>query len=312
MNWLDIAYGFLFFSNLAFMVGSGYLLYRILGTTAQSRVDLLKAASLTIEAGKHLKIAAKRTVTELERVSEAHQTRDNMSGRAINALSFKLQNLIDNLAHGNAQTAANEAAMAAEEQQAVADTRAKLQAELNTALSKNHMLQEQIEEIQFHLKESSTSNEQLRTEISEIQGVKQSVVDNLMQQTADLEAELQKVRDRARAAEKLAEESALQLDEIRAQINAQDFATRQPPGSQTEMAGPVQIDQTTLIQDQQDQIDLLAGREKSLLAKIEQMEMAFQRQKTEKAFIEDRFLQLDSAQSISEPQAGQDPARPTS
>jgi hypothetical protein len=310
MNWLDIAYGFLFFSNLAFMVGAGYLLYRILGTTTQSRVDLLKAASLTIEAGKHLKIAAARTVTELERVSEAHQTRDNVSGRAISALSFKLQNLIDNLAHGNAQAVSNEAAMAAEEQQVVADIRAKLQAELNTALSKNHMLQEQIEEIQFHLKEASTSNEQLRTEISEVQGLKQSVVDNLMQQTADLEAELQKVRDQARAAEKLAEESALQLDEIRAQINAQDFATRQPPGSQAEMVSPVQIDQTALIQDQQDQIDLLAGREKSLLAKIEQMEMAFQRQKTEKAFIEERFLQLDSAQPAPEPSAGRDEANP--
>lgn len=310
MNWLDLAYGFLFFSNLAFMVGAGYLLYRILSTTAQSRVDLLKAASLSIDAGKHLKIAAKRTVTELERVSEAHQARDNVNGRAISALSFKLQNLIDNLAHGSAQAASNEAAMAAEEQQAVADTRAKLQAELNTALSKNHMLQEQIEEIQFHLKEASTSNEQLRTEISEVQGVKQSVVDNLMQQTADLQAQLQQVRDRALAAEKLAEESALQLNEIRAQINAQAFASHQTPGSQAEMTGPVQIDQTALIQDQQDQIDLLAGREKSLLAKIEQMEMAFQRQKTEKAFIEERFLQLDSAQPGPEAQVDRDPANP--
>lgn len=164
------------------------------------------------------------------------------------------------------------------------------------------MLQEQVEEIQFHLKEASTSNEQLRRRGSaEVQGVKQSVVDSLMQQTADLEAELQKVRDRARAAEKLAEESALQLDEIRAQINTQDFATRQAPGLPAETVGPVQTDQAALIQDQQDQIDVLAGREKSLLAKIEQMEMEFQRQKTEKAFIEDRFLQLDSTQPASDP-----------
>ena len=48
MNWLNIAYGFLFFTNLVFMVGAGYLLYRILNTTTQSRLDLLKAAGLTI------------------------------------------------------------------------------------------------------------------------------------------------------------------------------------------------------------------------------------------------------------------------
>ncbi|MBT3066679.1 hypothetical protein [Rhodoferax sp. U11-2br] len=309
MNWLNIAYGFLFFSNLVFMAGSGYLLYRILNTTAQSRVDLLKAASLTIEAGKHLKIAANRTATELERVSQAHQTHDNASGRAISVLSFKLQNLIDNLAQGSA-TAAGAAASAAEEKTHVEDIRAKLQAELNTALSKNHMLQEQVEEIQFHLKEASTSNEQLRSEISEVQGVKQSVVDSLMQQTADLEAELQKARERTRAAEKLAEDNALQLDEIRAQVNAQNFATRRVPGSAVEGADLAPIDQAALIQDQQDQIDVLAGREKSLLAKIEQMEMEFQRQKTEKAFIEDRFLQLDSTQPASAPQAGQDTAHP--
>lgn len=111
MNWLNIAYGFLFFSNLLFMAGAGYLLYCILNITAQSRVDLLKAASLTVEASKHLKIAANRTVTELERVSEAHQTRDNVSGRAISALSFKLQNLIDNLAQGSATAAAGAASL---------------------------------------------------------------------------------------------------------------------------------------------------------------------------------------------------------
>ena len=310
MNWLNIAYGFLFFSNLVFMAGSAYLLYRILNATAQSRVDLLKAASLTVEASKHLKIAANRTATELDRVSQAHQTRDNASGRAISALSFKLQNLIDNLAQGNVAAAASSAATAAEEKTQVEDIRAKLQAELNTALSKNHTLQEQVEEIQFYLKEASTSNEQLRSEISEVQGVKQSIVDSLMQQTADLEAELQKAHERTRAAEKLAQDNAFQLDEIRAQVNAQSFAT---PRTQTAAEGAdlAPMDQAALIQDQQDQIDVLAGREKLLLAKIEQMELEFQRQKTEKSFIEDRFLQLDSTQSASGPMAAQDKTQPT-
>jgi len=310
MNWLNIAYGFLFFTNLVFMAGAGYLLYRILNTTTQSRLDLLKAAGLTIEAGNHLKLAAKRTVTELERVSEEHQARENVSSRAITALSFKLQNLIDNLALGSATAAAGEAAKKTEEQKLVEDIRGKLQAELNTALAKNHMLQEQIEEIQFHLKEASTSNEQLRTEISEVQGVKQSVVDSLMQQTADLEIQLQESRDRTRAAEKLAEDNALQLDEIRAQINAQDFTARRVPGLPADGTDSAPVDQTALINDQQDQIDLLADREKALLTKIDQMEMAFQRQKTEKAFIEERFLQLDSALPNPAPAADKDTIDP--
>jgi hypothetical protein len=301
MNWLNIAYGFLFFSNLVFMAGAGYLLYRILSTTAQSRMDLLKAASLTIEAGKHLKIAAKRTVTELERVSEAHQARDNVSSRAISALSFKLQNLIDNLAQASASAASGAADMRTEEQKMVEDIRGKLQAELNTSLAKNHMLQEQVEEIQFYLKEMSSSNEQLRAEISEVRGVKQSVVDSLMQQTADLEAQLQKAHERARAAEKLAEENAFQLDEIRAQVNNQDFRPQRATGSPADGAGLAEMDQAALIQDQQDQIDLLAGREKTLLGKIEEMEMEFERQKTEKSFIEERFLQLDSTRSAPVP-----------
>ncbi len=310
MNWLNIAYGFLFFSNLVFMAGAGFLLYQILRTTEQSRADLLTAASQTIEAGKHIKVAAKRTVMELERISDAHKTRDNVSSRAINALSFKMQNLIDNLAHGNTLVASSQAAMGGEEHKPVEDTRAKLQAELNTALSKNHMLQEQIEEIQFHLKEASTNNEQLRAEISDVQGAQQSVVDSLMQQTADLETQLQNARDRARAAEQVAQDNASQLDEIRAQINAQDFVARQVPALTPEGVDLAQIDQTALIQDQQDQIDLLAGREKSLLAKMEQMEMAFQRQKTEKAFIEERFLQLDSALPEPTPLSGQEASHP--
>jgi len=310
MNWLDIAYGFLFFSNLVFMAGSGYLLFRLLRTTAQSRVDLLKAASLTVDVGKHLKLAANRTATELERVSQAHQVRENVSARAISALSFKVQNLIDNLGQVSAPSVAAEPAPEVEERNPIEDVRAKLQAELNTALSKNHMLQEQIEEVQFYLKEASTSNERLRSEIGELQGLKQSELDSLMQQTAELEAELQKAHERARAAEKVAEENALQLDEIRAQINAQDYATPRALDAQVEGPGSAQVDQTALIKDQQEQIDLLAEREKSLQAKLEQMEMAFQRQKTEKAFIEERFLQMDSAQAAPTPKADPDTSHP--
>lgn len=289
MTWLNIAYGFLFVSNLLFMVGSAYLLYRVLSTTAQSRADLLKAASLTMEAGKHLKLAAQRTVTELDRVREAHQHSDNASSRAIHALSFKVQNLVDNLEQSQRAGLADGLAadMTIEEQKQVGDMRAKLQAELNTALSKNHVLQGQIEEIQVHLEGASERNVAMRAELSELQGEKQAVVDGLLKQTSALETELQKAREQVLAAERQAEEAASQLDEIRARINEQTLIASQ--------GGIPGTDQSALIEDQQTQIDLLASREKALLTKMEQMELEFQRQKTEKAFIEDRFLQLDSA-----------------
>ncbi len=301
MTWLNIAYGFLFVSNLVFMVGSAYLLYRVLSTTTQSRADLLKAASLTMEAGKHLKLAAQRTVTELDRVREAHQHSDNASSRAIHALSFKVQNLVDNLEQSQRAEPADALAgdMSAEEKKQVGDMRAKLQAELNNALSKNHVLQEQIEEIQFHLEGASERNVAMRAELSELQGEKQSVVDGLLKQTSALETELQKARERVLAAERQAEEAASQLDEIRARINQQSLMASQ--------GGIPGTDQSALIEDQQTQIDLLASREKALLAKMEQMELEFQRQKTEKAFIEDRFLQLDSASPLQGALPGQAP-----
>lgn len=310
MTWLDIAYGFLFVSNLVFMAGSVYLLYRILNTTTQSRADLLKAASLTMEAGKHLKLAAQRTVTELDRVREAHQRSDNASSRAIHALSFKVQNLVDNMAQNQRPGPASGGAtvMTIEEQEQLDDMRAKLQAELNTALSKNHVLQEQIEEIQFRLEGASKRNLDMCAEISEMQGVKQSVVDGLLKQTAALETELQKARERAQAAERQAEENAFQLDEIRARINEQTFMTAQGERHTMGAEGVIPgVDQSALIEDQQAQIDLLASREKALLAKMEQMELEFQRQKTEKAFIEDRFLQLDSASPLQGALPGQAP-----
>nr|WP_315463203.1 hypothetical protein [uncultured Rhodoferax sp.] len=299
MNWLNLAYGFLFVTNLVFMAGSAYLLYRVLAVTSQSRLDLLKAAGLTVEAGKHLKLAAQRTVTELERVREAHQRGDNAASRAINALSFKVQNLADNLEQNSYGGAGpRPAGISSEEQQQVDDMRAKLQAELNTALSKNHVLQEQIEEIRFRMEDASRRNGELSGEIRELQGVKQSVVDGLLQQTEILEAQLQEARERAQAAERQAEENALQLDEIRSRINDQVQTPAMTPDAPA--AG---VDQSALIDDQQAQIDMLASREKALLSRIEQIELEFQRQKTEKAFIEDRFLQLESANPVVEPSA---------
>ncbi|MFY8042995.1 MAG: hypothetical protein ACOVOD_08715, partial [Rhodoferax sp.] len=197
MNWLNAAFAFVFFCNLVFMIGAAYVLTRIMDSTTQSRIDLLKAASHTIEAGNHLKIVARRAVTELERVNDSHMARENSSGRAVQELSFQVKNLIDRLSRPEPASLGGRSE--AEEEQAVEDLRAKLHAELNAALSKNHLLQDEIEQAKYRLKDASTANSELRQELSEVKGIKQSVVDNLMQRTADLEAQLQKARDKAKA-----------------------------------------------------------------------------------------------------------------
>jgi len=248
-----------------------------------------------MEAGKQLKLAARRAVTELEKIGDAHVVRESSSGRAVQQLSFQIKNLIDQVGRTAAlnrpapAAAATPQAMSEQEEE---DIRAKLQAELNAVLAKNHLLQEQIEQTQFRLKDVSVANTELREELGDNKEIKQSVVDNLLAHATELEARLQKARERAKAAEKQAEENAFQLDELRAQINAQKFSRPAPV--------PVN-DQSDLVRDQQDQIDVLASREKALLAKIEQLEMEFKRQTEEKVFIEDRFLQLDSARTGSVP-----------
>ena len=85
------------------------------------------------------------------------------------------------------------------------------------------------------------------------------------------------------------------------------------------MTGSSGIDQSGLIESQQDQIDVLASREKALLERIETVEQMFKRNQVEKAFIEDRFLKMDGAGQAaaaqgSEPGAAQEsdgqPAKP--
>lgn len=143
MKWLDLAYGFLFFANLLFMVGAGFVLYRIEETVRQGRVDLLKAANLSMEASKQLKLAANRTANDLERVVQAHHARDNMHGRALQELSFQLKNISDQVARQESQMRFVDTRPG--DDTAAEDHRARLQAELNKALARNHLLQEQLD-----------------------------------------------------------------------------------------------------------------------------------------------------------------------
>lgn len=292
MTLLNAALAFVFFCNLVFMIGAGYVLMRILDTTESSQINLQKAASSVIEVGTHIKVVVRRAFNEMERNNDALAARESSSGRAVHELSAQIKTLVERMKTVMAKNATERDAATGSEDDSryypsAEEFRAKLHADLNAALEKNNQLQDEIDQTKYRLKDASHANNELREEINDVKGIKQSVVDSLMQRTTELEDQLQKARDRAKAAELHAEANAVQLDDIRSQINESNFSDG--------------VDQTELVQQQQEQIDTLAAREKELLARIALLEGAFERNLTEKNFIEERFLQMDSGDSTRVP-----------
>lgn len=299
MTLLNVALAFIFFCNLVFMIGAGYVLMRILDTTETTQINLQKAASSVVEVGTHIKVVVRRAFNEMERNNDALTARESSSGRAVSELSSQIKSLVERMKTLVAKSGMERDAPDNTPYLGGEDLRAKLHDELNAALAKTHSLQDEIDQTKYRLKDASQANNELREEISDVKGIKQSVVDSLMQRTVELEEQLQKARERAQAAEIHAQANATQLDEIRAQINAQNFPDAGSGGSGGGSDGG--IDQTELIEGQQQQIDALAAREAELLARITQLESAFQRNQTEKNFIEERFLQLDGGDSTRAP-----------
>ncbi len=292
MNWLNLALGFLFFCNMAFMVGAIYLLIRILDATEQGQIHLQKAASHVVEAGTHVKVLAKKTFLEMERNNDALGSRESAAARSVDGLSFQIKTLVERVKQVMEQRV--QEAVDADPTEATKQDgetlRARLQEELQAALQKNHALQDEIDQTHYKLKAALHANRDLRDELSDAKGVRQELVDSLMARSDALQAQLEQARERAQSAESLAAKGAAQMEDIRNQIDQQDFTTVQQG-----------VDQSELVADQQSQIDTLAARERELLTKIDQLEGAFNRNQAEKNFIEERFLQLDAGQSHHAP-----------
>jgi hypothetical protein len=294
MTLLNAALAFIFFCNLVFMIGAGYVLLRIINMTEASQINLQKAASSVIETGTHIKVIVRRAFQEMERNNDALSARESSSGRAVAELSFQVKTLVERIKpllskQSVDKDVALEPTATAKRPPDAEELRTILHAELSTVVAKNQALQDEIDQTRHRLKDAARVNGELRDEISDVKGIKQSVVDSLMQRTTELEAQLQQARERANAAERHAEANAVKLDDIREQLNTQPMSSN---------GG---LDQSELIQSQQDQIDVMAEREREMLARIDELEGAFQRNQAEKNFIEDRFLQLDAGQSERAP-----------
>lgn len=315
MNWYNIYLGFIFLCNLCFLVGAGFLLYRIVDTMDDMRMQLLKAAHENTQAGHELLTAAHRSIREMERASESQLARETSNHRAITELSHQVQTLVSSLKRLSTvktpavapPTAAAEAAAPAggssmgglPPSNAADAQKDKLRAELTAALARNHQLQDEISKTVYQLKDVSQANQALVQEIRDMKDMKKAYVDQLLQRAAELEAQLQAARDRAKAAELLAESNAFKLENLREE--AEHYS----------MSNSNELDQSGLIESQQGQIDMLAAREKALLERIETVEQMFKRNQVEKEFIEERFLKLDAdgvATASSEPPTPPAPA----
>lgn len=288
MNLQQIALAVLSLVNLAFVIGASYLLYEILRTSEASKTALVQAARKSTEGAQQLLVAARRSVTEMERVHQAHLTHETSSGRAIHELGRQVRHLSELVMAGmrapSSGTDQASDAQTREQERLLEDGRARLRADLNAALAKNHQLQDEIDQTCYRLKNISSSNQVLQQELRDTNEVKKSIVDSLIARSQELEAELVHARERAKSAEHHAEMNARLLDEIREQVHVQIQ-------SPSPVSGP---DQSGLILSQQDQIDVLAAREKNLMEKIAALEDAIARNQTEKDFIEDRFLKIDA------------------
>jgi chromosome segregation ATPase len=287
MSWLQIALAALTLINLAFVLAAAYLLNEILRSTESSKTELIKAARESSEAAHSLLVAARRSVAEMERVHQAHLSNENSNGRAIHEMSRQMKILSDAVAMQSSRPAERSTEklakddQTAENERATEDAQAKLRSDLNVALSKNHQLQDEIDQTRYRLSTLADSHQEMEQELRDSKDMRTDQVQRLLLQLEEQGADLEQAQQRAKAAEKHAEANARLLDDIREQTNAKWFDA--PAGAP---------DQSGLIQSLQDQIEALAGREAKLMQQLADLEDALKRNLTEKEFIEERFLKI--------------------
>ncbi len=283
MSWLQIALAALSLINLLFVLTAAYLLNEILRTSEAAKLELVRAARHSAEGAQSLLNAARRSAAEMERVHQAHLSHENSSARAIQELGRQMKILSDSLAAGHPRPIAGEGDPQQGNARQAEDARARLRSDLNVALSQSHVLQDELEQTQYRLASLARNHQDMQQELRDAQEVRKEQVGSLLARMAELESDLEQARLRANAAEKHAEANARLLDDIREQAHSKWFDAP---------AQDVSVDQSGLIQSQQDQIDALAAREAKLLQQLTDMEQLLKRNLTEKEFIEERFLQL--------------------
>ncbi len=299
MSLLQITLVLVTLINLVYVLIAAHLLNQVLKNTETSKQELLRAAHQSMESSQALATAARRSITEMERIYRTHYESDKSLGREVHELGQQIHLLT---AQVNAPRPARTPQEAEDEQRTLDDGRAKLRADLNTALSHNHLLQNELDIAHNRLTTAVSSNRELQTEIQGHKVDSRSLVEGLQHRLKEMEEELLQAQARAKKAEKHAEDNAVVLDEVRLQLHEQ--WRRADTASASGAPADADLDQSGLIESQQQQIDALAERERLLMSKIATLEDTIVRNQAEKTFIEERFLQIDAQLDAKPAQGG--------
>jgi hypothetical protein len=278
MTWLDAASLCVFLCNIAFMVGAGLLLLKILGTVQMSEHSLQKVLAENRAATAQLRLVCNQIAMVQESTEAGGDFRDTPVGKAHTALSEQVRSLSDQLENAMQGGVQNSLSQAKPENEELTQ---RLRDKLKDVLTQNISLKAEIERTKIQLRNASNSRGQIQNGIDEMQGASPAVVKKMTRMTEELRGDLEEAQRRALASEKLAESNAIKLEDMREAMSAKGFGDKASESVQMEKLRA--------------QYEAMATREQSLLARIESMEMEFQRNLTEKSFIEERYIKLDAA-----------------
>ncbi|MEI8170663.1 MAG: hypothetical protein WCG50_13365 [Rhodoferax sp.] len=279
MTWLDAASLCVFLCNIAFMVGAGMLLLKILGSVQHSELFSQKVLDENIEATAQLRRACNQLATQIEPTQSENKFHETSIGKAHMALSLQVRSLSDQL---QASLAGDALAHQLQAKQANEELTQRMRDKLKDVLTQNIQLKDEIGRTKAKLTAASNSSHDIQSGMTDVQGASPAVIKEMAQRAQDLSGHLQEAQRRAHAAEKLAEANAIKLEDMREALSAKSFGDSACESVQMEKL--------------RTQNEAMAARERSLLARIESMEMEFQRNLTEKSFIEERYVKLDAAE----------------
>jgi chromosome segregation ATPase len=284
MDYQKLVYVVILVVNVAFILGAIYTLWKLSEATENSTADIRKAANMTQDSLRAFrewveafKLAAKesgqrqesldesanaqRMMAELQRLSTSIEELD---ASRLNQMLTELDTVIKHLPEVQAADSMDAAA------------RARLEAH-------RERLKAEVEQLQKRLNESSQVIADLRRE-NRSAFTSGSALDTLKSVNERLFAEIRTMRTRMLSAEEKAALQSAEIQRLRSGKPGADNAGSREAGPHAEISAL------------QKQLQTLETDRAGLLEQLQETEESMSRMVREKAMIEERYLELDSAQ----------------
>lgn len=284
MKWLDIAFVAVFATNFVFMVGAAMALVKILNVTQFFSDHLRDVIGETIDVTKDLRRVAKRAMNEVDKLAQDALNQEASTSKSLASMGRQIADLQDFMHQRliNPAPALLDATASHDEQDRGITQR--LRDKLREVLEKNMKLQLELDHATSKMRNAMKSHDDVAEGVQEIRGVHPQTVMELGQRMEQLKQELSMANTRAVTAERLASESAQRLLELQTAFNANRFHTSASGSDNDAMQ----------LETLQQQNQAMAQRERELLTMLDAVKSELQRNLTEKGFIEDRFVELDT------------------